>query len=101
VKDYRIAPILIYSCITQCDQKPYLFKNGGLKIKNNQLQDDLFSPAGKLPLNNIGVVFCTSNLTAKGREFEELADCEVVDEEAIKRSKGRMLSSKLHQGNLT
>jgi D-alanine-D-alanine ligase len=37
------------------------------------------SPAAQLPLHQIGVVYCTSSLTAKGREFEKLADREVVD----------------------
>jgi D-alanine-D-alanine ligase len=48
-------------------------------MKNDTLLYDNFSPAAKLPLNNIGVVYCTSSLTAKGREFEKMADCEVID----------------------
>ena len=48
-------------------------------MKNDNLLYDNFSPAAKLPLNTIGVVYCTSSLTAKGREFEKMADCEVID----------------------
>jgi len=48
-------------------------------MKNDNLLYDNFSPAAKLPLNKIGVVYCTSSLTAKGREKEKKADCEVVD----------------------
>ncbi len=32
-----------------------------------------------LPIRHIGVVYCTSPLSAAGREFEKLADCEIVD----------------------
>jgi len=48
-------------------------------MENDKLPDRHFSPARKLPLNNIGVVYCTSSLTATGREFEKLADCEVIE----------------------
>ena len=38
-----------------------------------------FSPTIQRPINNIGVVYCTSTLTAEGREFEKIADCEVIE----------------------
>jgi D-alanine-D-alanine ligase len=48
-------------------------------MKNGRLPDRHFSPDRKLPLNNIGVIYCTSSLTPKGREFEKMADCEVIE----------------------
>jgi hypothetical protein len=32
-----------------------------------------------LPVEKIGIVFCTSTRSAPGREIEKLADCEVID----------------------
>lgn len=48
-------------------------------MNSDSLFENGFGPAAQLPLSKIGVVYCTSNLTAKGREFEKLADCEVVE----------------------
>lgn len=43
-------------------------------------------------MRRIGVVYCTSNETARGREFEKMADCEVVEVahavQAVLRGKG-------------
>jgi D-alanine-D-alanine ligase len=41
--------------------------------------EEPIADAGQLPFNRIGVVYCTSSQTAKGRECEKLADCEVVE----------------------
>jgi D-alanine-D-alanine ligase len=48
-------------------------------MKNDKLPDIHFSPVAKLPLNNIGVIYCTSSLTAEGRGDEKKADCEVIE----------------------
>jgi D-alanine-D-alanine ligase len=37
------------------------------------------SPARQFFPHNIGVVYCTSTQTAAGREFEQIADCEVIE----------------------
>jgi D-alanine-D-alanine ligase len=31
------------------------------------------------PLSNIGIIYCTSSLSSTGREFEKVADCEVIE----------------------
>jgi D-alanine-D-alanine ligase len=35
--------------------------------------------ASRLPVGKIGILYCTSNQFAKGREIEKVADCEVID----------------------
>jgi D-alanine-D-alanine ligase len=35
--------------------------------------------ASRLPVGNIGIIFCTSTQSAAGREHEKLADCEVIE----------------------
>ncbi len=36
-------------------------------------------PAPCLPIEKIGIIYCTSTQTAAGRESEKLADCEVIE----------------------
>jgi len=48
-------------------------------MNDKEMYEKGYLPATLLPVKYIGVIYCTSNLTAKGREFEKLADCEVID----------------------
>jgi D-alanine-D-alanine ligase len=48
-------------------------------MENIQLDEAVFEPVRQYLPNHIGVIYATSTQTAKGREFEQIADCEVVD----------------------
>jgi D-alanine-D-alanine ligase len=53
--------------------------NGLTKMKDHHWVRNDFQPDESLPFQSIGIVYCTSQLTVKGREIEKVADCEVVE----------------------
>ena len=60
-------------------------------MKDHHWVNQNFQSDESLPFQSIGIVYCTSPFKVKGREFEKLADCEVVD---VARSVGKVLQEK-------
>lgn len=48
-------------------------------MTNRHWVNEDFQPGECLPFQNVGIVYCTSPLTVRSREFEKLADCEVIE----------------------
>jgi D-alanine-D-alanine ligase len=48
-------------------------------MDNSQSYRAGVAPVGKCLPQNIGIVYCTSSQVAAGREFEQIADCEVIE----------------------
>jgi D-alanine-D-alanine ligase len=60
------------------------------KNMNEQGSRNDRAQGGYLPVHHIGIVYCTSNQFAQGREMEKVADCEVIDVAcAVKDALGR------------
>ena len=39
----------------------------------------IYIQSNPLPVSSIGIIYCTSSLSSTGREFEKVADCEVIE----------------------
>lgn len=48
-------------------------------MKDHHWSNIKFQSAEILPFQSIGIIYCTSQMMVKGREFEKIADCEVIE----------------------